>query len=99
VLDAPIRAQDKIALARGLSDQLLAERDRVPDLHPAFAALNLPPAERPAVEQLERDLNNQLERAATSAFQDSFLIGAGLALLALIPLVPLPRRATSRRST
>lgn len=99
VLDAPIRAQDKIALARGLSDQLVAQRDRVPDLHPAFAALNLPPAERPAVEQLERDLNNQLERAATSAFQDSFLIGAGLALLALVPLVPLPRRATTRRST
>jgi hypothetical protein len=93
VLDAPLRAQDKIALAHGLSDRLQAERGRVPDLHPAFAALPLPPAERPAGKQLERDLNGQLERAATSAFKDAFLIGAGLALLALLPLVPRRRRS------
>lgn len=92
VVDAPLRAQDKIALAQGLSDRLVAERGRVPDLHPAFATLQLPPAERPAADQLERDLNNQLERAATRAFRDSFLIGAGLALLALAALVPLRRR-------
>ena len=92
VLDAPLRAQDKIALARGLGDQLAGERGRVPDLHPAFAALQLPPAERPAARQLERDLDSQLERAASRAFRDSFLIGAGLALAALLALVPLRLR-------
>lgn len=97
VLDAPLRAQDKIALAQGLSDQLVAERGQVPDLHPAFAALHLPPGERRAGHQLERDLNDQLERAATSAFRNAFLAGAGLALLALVPLVPLRRRASARR--
>ena len=33
----------------------------------------------PAAAELERDLDAQLERAATRAFRDSFLIGAGLA--------------------
>jgi hypothetical protein len=96
VLDAPLRAEHKIALARGLSEQLTDERGRVPDLHPAFAALQLAPAERPAGDQLERDLDNQLERAATGAFRDSFLIGGGLALLALLPLLPLRRRRARR---
>jgi MFS family permease len=96
VVDAPLRVQDKIALAQGLSDRLVAERGRVPDLHPAFAALRLPPDERRAGDQLERDLNSQLERAATRAFRDSFLIGAGLALLALASLVPLRRRVVAR---
>jgi len=92
VLDAPLRATDKIALAQSLADQLADERGRVPDLHPAFTALKVAPAERPAAQQLERDLNGQLERAASRAFRDSFLIGAGLALAALLALVPLRRR-------
>jgi hypothetical protein len=92
VLDAPLRAQDKIALAQGLSDQLKKEDGRVPDLHPAFATLQLPAEERPATDQLERDLTGQLERAASRAFRDSFLIGVGLALAALAALIPLRRR-------
>ena len=95
VLDAPLSADNKIALARGLSDQLTKEHDRVPDLHPAFARLELAPADRPAAEQLERNLNAQLERAATQAFHNSFLIAAGLALLALVPMLPLRRRVTT----
>ena len=48
---------------------------------------------RPAAAALERALDAQLERAATRAFRDSFLIGAGLALLALVTvLVPRRRR-------
>jgi MFS family permease len=93
VLDAPLRAQDKIALAQGLGDQLRQDRGRVPDLHPGFQQLQLPPAERPAAAQLERDLDDQLERAATHAFRNAFLIGAGLALAALLPLAPVRRRA------
>jgi hypothetical protein len=67
----------------------------VPDLHPAFAKLQLAPAERPAAAQLERDLDGQLERAATRAFRDSFLIAAVLALLALVPMIPVRRRVVA----
>jgi len=95
VLDAPLPADNKIALARGLSDQLTKEHGRVPDLHPAFARLELAPADRPAAEQLEHNLNAQLERAATQAFHNSFLIAAGLALLALVPMLPMRRRVTT----
>src|SRR3954452_21547434 len=92
VLDAPLQTPAKIALAQGLGDRLTAERGRVPDLHPAFATLRVGADERPAAEQLERNLNDQLERAATRAFRDSFLIAAGLALMALVPLIAMGRR-------
>ncbi len=92
VLDAPLQTQDKIALAEALGNQLSAENGRVPDLHPAFVKVQVDPQSRPAAAQLERNLNEQLERAATQAFRNSFLIAAGLALLALLPLIPLRRR-------
>ncbi|SDJ09224.1 Predicted arabinose efflux permease, MFS family [Frankineae bacterium MT45] len=95
VLDTPLQTQDKIALARALGDQLTSQRGRVPNLHPAFAKLEVAPSDRPAADKLERDLNNQIERAATWAFRDSFLIAAGLALAALVPLIPWP--SMSRR--
>jgi hypothetical protein len=94
VLDAPLRSQDKIAVAKALGRELVAEQGRVPDLHRAFATLDVDPEERAAVAQLERDLDAQLERAATRAFRDSFLIGSGLALLALLTaMIPRRRRA------
>ena len=94
VLDAPVRAQDKVALAQGLSAQLTKERDRVPNLHPAFARLEFPPEERRAAAQLERGLNSQLERAAARAFRNSFLIGAGLALAAMAAVMLMRRRVS-----
>jgi MFS family permease len=95
VLDAPLEPQDKIAVAKALGSELTDQQGRIPDLHHAFATLELDPKERPAAAQLERDLDEQLERAATRAFRDSFLIGAGLALLALLTVVAPPRRRTS----
>ena len=92
VLDAPLAPQDKTALAGGLADQLKADRGRVPDLDPAFARLSVPPVEKAATAQLERDLNNQLQRAATHAFRNAFLIGAALALAAMLSLIPMRRR-------
>jgi predicted MFS family arabinose efflux permease len=94
VLDAPLQTKDKLAVARSLGDQLSREHDRVPDLHPAFAALRLAPDERRAADQLERDLNGQLERAATQAFGNSFLIAAALALTALVPMIAIRQRVT-----
>lgn len=95
VLDAPLLPEDKIALARGLGEQLEAEEGRVPDLHPAFESLRLTDAERVEAQQLEAALNSQLERSATRAFRDSFLIAAGLALAALAALIPFRRRVTA----
>ncbi|GAA1956503.1 hypothetical protein GCM10009838_10480 [Catenulispora subtropica] len=92
VLNAPLAPQDKIAIAHGLADRLKQDSGRVPDLSPAFEQLRVPAAEKPAAAQLERDLDLQLERAATHAFRNAFLIGAALAVTALLSLIPLRRR-------
>lgn len=91
VLDAPLQPEEKIALAEALGRELRGQEGRVPELSRAFAAVEVEPAERPALAALERALDVQLEAAATRAFRDSFLIGAGLAVLALLT-VALPRR-------
>ncbi len=95
VLDAPLQPQDKIAVAEALGRELAGEEGRVPELSRAFDSLDLEPAERPAADDLERALDDQLERAATFAFRDSFLIGAGLALLAMLTVLVPRRRRTS----
>ena len=94
VLDAPLTAQDKVSLAQALGDELSDQQGQVPDLHRAFAAADFPPDARAAAARLERDLDDQLERAATRAFRNSFLVGAGLALLALLTVIA-PRRRRS----
>jgi hypothetical protein len=94
VLDAPLQPGDKVAVAKALGNELASQQGRVPDLHRAFATLDVDPAERPATARLERDLDDQLRRAATRAFRDSFLLGAGLALLAMLVVV-LPHRESS----
>lgn len=93
VLDAQLLPDDKIAIAQALGRELSDQQGRIPDLHRAFATADLEPEERPAAAQLESDLDAQLERAATRSFRDSFLIGAGLALLALLTVIA-PRRRT-----
>lgn len=87
VLDAPLPPQDKIAVAKALGAALEGERGQVPDLAPAFDSLDLEPAQRPAADRLEAQLDEQLERAATHAFRDSFLVGSAIALLALLSAV------------
>jgi MFS family permease len=94
VLDAPLQPGDKVAVAKALGNELASQQGRVPDLHRAFATLDVDPTERPATARLERDLDDQLRRAATRAFRDSFLLGAGLALLAMLVVV-LPHRESS----
>jgi MFS family permease len=89
VLDAPLPASTKIALAGGLGRRLQAERGRVPDLHPAFAGLR----RTAATATLERGLDDQLRRAATRAFRTAFLVAAALALLALAPALALRDRS------
>ncbi len=93
VLDAPLPASTKLDLAGQLGSRLVAERGRVPDLRPAFKNLRVPAAQAPAAAALERGLEDQLKRAATSAFRTAFLVAAGLALLALAPALALSDRS------
>jgi hypothetical protein len=67
----------------------------VPDLRPAFNAVRVPATQTPAFAALERDLEDQLARAATRAFRTAFLVAAGLALLALAPALALRDRRLS----
>ncbi|MET0928364.1 MAG: MFS transporter, partial [Aeromicrobium sp.] len=92
VLDAPLPPQDKIAIAQALGRELAEQEAQVPDLHGAFERIDVAPDDQAALDQLERELVAQVERAATRAFRDSFLIGAGLALIALITMIPFHRR-------
>jgi predicted MFS family arabinose efflux permease len=92
VLDAPLPGSTKLDLAEQLGRRLGAERGRVPDLRPAFAALRVPPTQAPAVASLESGLEDQLARAATRAFRTAFLVAAALALLALVPALALRDR-------
>jgi predicted MFS family arabinose efflux permease len=95
VLDAPLPASTKFDLAEQLGRRLTAESGRVPDLRPAFKNLHVPATQAPAAAALERGLEDQLTRAATSAFRTSFLVAAGLALLALGPALALRDRSRS----
>jgi MFS family permease len=91
VLDAPLDPEDKIELAQALGRELVGQQGQVPDLARAFDSVEVPGKDRLALGLLEIDLNEQLQRAATRAFRDSFLVGAGLAMLALL-VVAAPGR-------
>ncbi|MBO9532598.1 MAG: MFS transporter [Solirubrobacteraceae bacterium] len=96
VIDAPIAASEKLELAAGLQRQLTSEAGRVPDLAPAFNRLDVTPDDAAEVAELQASMNDQLERAATHAFQRAFLAGGILALLALIPALLLRDTARDR---
>lgn len=86
ILDSPVNPLLKIDLAQRLSDQLDDERGKVPVIDPAFEPLPEDPAGRAEVVGLREELQDQLDRGATHAFSPSFLLGALLGLLALIPI-------------
>jgi hypothetical protein len=91
VLDARIGPLTKIDLAARIADDIRRRPGRLPDIHAAFASVAANGRERPQLRVLERLLNEQLDRAATSSFERSFLFAAVLAALALIPIA-LTRR-------
>ena len=94
VLDAPVRAQDKVALAQGLSDQLTREQR---------SGTRSAPGIRQAASFLQRSVRQPLCSSAVSTASSNgrrparsatpFCIGAGLALAALASLIVLRRRA------
>jgi hypothetical protein len=95
VLDSPIEPTTKVALGLELADRLDAADGEVPDPGPAFAAARPAPEEAADYARLEADVDDELDRAATSAFERSFRMGALLALFALVPLA-MPRGSAER---
>jgi hypothetical protein len=86
LLDARVEPLLKIELAERISERLDDERGRVPVIGPAFEPLPDDPTERAEIEGLEADLQDQLDRAATTAFSASFLLAAAFALAALLTI-------------
>jgi MFS family permease len=93
VLDARIDALTKVDLASRIASDIRRQPGRLPDIHRSFAAVDASDRERAQLRLLERQLDDQLDRAATSSFERSFLFAAVLALLALMPIA-LTRRVT-----
>jgi hypothetical protein len=93
VLDARVDALTKVDLASRIAADIRRQPGRLPNIHDSFAGVDASARERPRLRVLERQLNEQLDRAATSSFARSFLFAAGLAALALIPIA-LTRRVT-----
>jgi MFS family permease len=92
LLDARLPPLVKVEIAVRLADRLHQERGRVPVIGPAFEP---PPGgrqDRAAVVRLHDQLQDQLDRAATHAFSNSFLIAAVFALAALLPIAAVRRR-------
>ena len=86
ILDSPINPLLKLDLAKKISEHLEGEDGKVPNLGHVFEPLPDDEGERSEVVQLRSELQDQLDRGATHAFQPSFLIAALIALLALIPI-------------
>lgn len=91
LLDARLSPGLKIRLGAALAERVELADGRLPDLRPAFQAVDPEPEERRALTRLEARLAGEVERAATQSFSRSFLAGAGLAVLVLVALM-LPRR-------
>jgi MFS family permease len=92
LLDADLPVTYKIELGQRLGDSLTAQRGKVPVIAPAFEPLPSDPAERANAVKLKADLQDELDRAATHAFSNSFLIAAGFGLAALLPIGLARRR-------
>ena len=71
VLDSPVTPLLKIDIAQRISDTLDAQKGKVPVIDSAFDPPPADPADRAAVDQLQSDLQDQLDRAATHAFSKS----------------------------
>lgn len=87
LLDARLAPGVKIRLGERLAARVARADGRLPDLAPAFRGLKAAPEEREPLARLSTKVTDEVKRAATQAFSRSFLAGAGLALLVLVPLL------------
>ncbi len=92
LLDSRLSPGDKLDLAERIAAQIEREGDKVPVLGPAFEPLPDDPQQRAETISLRSSIEEEVDRAATHAFSASFLIAAGFALAALIPIAIARRR-------
>ena len=93
LLDAPLAPETKIELAEAIAARIEAAGGRLPELGPAFEQVEpVDGAEGDDLEVLRSSLEDEVEKAATSAFRLPFLIGGGLALAAVAPVLMRRRR-------
>jgi hypothetical protein len=92
VLNSQLSLQAKLRLGDAIDQSLRRTQNRLPDLGPAFRSQHPSAADRPTYGHLRSALTEQVRRAATHAFSRAFLVAAGIALLALVPLVAAPRQ-------
>jgi hypothetical protein len=86
LLDAPLPLTVKVRLAGALGDTIEGADDRLPDLGPPFAKAKAGPERAAAMRELRARMDTELAKAGTKAFSTSFLVAAGFALLALVPI-------------
>jgi MFS family permease len=99
VLASQLPFSAKLELGNALEQQVAqAGNADVPDLAPVFRRVHAPPAQRPIYAAIEHRLTDQVKRAATRAFRRAFLLGAVLALAAVVPLLAIVRRRPMRAS-
>jgi len=94
LLDSPLPAETRIALADALAGEIDRADGKLPDIGPAFDAVSAPPGDEAEFDQLEADVSDQIARAATSAFSWPFLAAALFAVLALVPIARLGSPST-----
>lgn len=90
VLDSEIPPLDKLGVAQDVLDEVdrSSELGELPDVERAFEGRPDEPEWRALVDGLQE----QLDRAVTSAFSGPFLLAAALTLCALVPLLFVRRR-------
>ncbi len=86
ILDAALSPETKLALGSAIGDDIERADGRLPDLAPAFEAVTPPPEARRDYARLEAQLRDEVDKAATHAFSEVFLIAGAIALLAVVPI-------------
>jgi len=92
LLDSPLQVTTKLDLGLELAQLLDRAEGEVPEVAPAFAEAQPGPGEEATLDRLEARVEEELDRAAMTAFERSFLIAAALSLRAHLPLLLAPRR-------
>jgi MFS family permease len=86
LLDAQLPPKTKIELGRAIGEQIKRADGQLPELAPAFRAVEPPADSEPAYRELETKLEEEVDKAATHAFSEAFLMAGAFALLSLVPI-------------